>query len=122
MTVPEPRVSPVTYVVCGLPEDHPDADAFEVRVEYRGDGLWVVRRLGRFLGRDGTWSYCYVWRDGAQEPTTDAELAEYSSGEDAWRAEHRFDLDTALRMAKDVAPLVKCNGYTVADVLKEWQP
>ncbi|MBK1788806.1 hypothetical protein [Prauserella cavernicola] len=113
---------PTAYVVSCLPEDDVNAHGFEVRVEYRGAGLWAVLSKGRFLGRDGSWSWGYVWRDGTQEPNTDAEFAEYSSGEDSWRTDHRFDLDTALRMAKKVAPTVWCNGYTLADALEERQP
>lgn len=39
------------------------------------------------------------------------------SREDDWLAAHRFDLDTALKLAREAAPHVTVNGRTVADAL-----
>jgi hypothetical protein len=41
-----------------------------------------------------------------------------SEREDDWLDTHRFDLDTALKLAKEQAPLVTVNGYTVTDALR----
>jgi hypothetical protein len=38
-----------------------------------------------------------------------------------WLAEHRFDLDTALTLAREKAPHLKVNGWTVADELSGWK-
>jgi hypothetical protein len=101
-TVPTPRVQATRYVVsCFEPDDHEGA-AFNLTVEYRGRGLWAVLRGGFCLGSDGTWSYESI----------------PSEREDEWLATHRFDLDTALNLAKEHAPKVKVNGFTVADALR----
>lgn len=99
---PEPNVQAVEYTVNCLSEDDLDSHAFEVRVQYRGNGRYAVIQHGHMcLGADGTW---------------DQGVKEYDRG-DAWLDAHRFDLDTALRLAKEAAPLVTINGYTVADAL-----
>jgi hypothetical protein len=36
----------------------------------------------------------------------------------AWLAAHRFDLDTALRLAQAAAPTVTVNGRTAADAYR----
>jgi hypothetical protein len=99
--VPEPTVQPTRYVVsCFQPDDHEGA-VFNLSVEYRGRGLWAVVRLGYCLGADGQWSYESI----------------PSEREDDWLAAHRFDLEQAIRLAKEAAPDVTVNGYTVADAL-----
>lgn len=100
--IPEPTVMAVEYTVNCLPEDDYDSFAFEVRVQYRGNGRYAVIRHGHScLGTDGTW---------------DQGVKEYDRG-DAWLDAHRFDLETALRLAKEQAPLVTVNGHTVADAI-----
>lgn len=117
--VPPATVQPTRYFVSCLPEGHDERSAWSLTVEYRGGGRWVVfRHALSCLGADGTWSWGYQWRDGTQEPATDDEWTEYHAGRDAWLAEHRFDLDTALRLAREHAPLITVNGYTVSDVLR----
>ncbi|MEH0417868.1 hypothetical protein [Streptomyces sp. B21-083] len=119
MTTPEPTVQATKYVVNCLPEDDFDSHVFALTVEYRGAGRWGVFRNPHYcLGTDGTWSYGYSWRDGAQEPDGDNEWAEYHAGRDAWLDEHRFDEETALKLAREQAPLVTVNGLTVADALR----
>jgi hypothetical protein len=94
-------VTPTEYRVSCLPEDLLDMDVWEITVAYRGRGLWAVTRHSRCsLGADGTWS----WGPGEAD-------------EDEWRATHRFDLDTALRLAREHAPHVTVNGMTPADFL-----
>lgn len=99
---PEPVVQAVEYTVNCVPEDDLDSHVFEIRVQYRGNGRYAVIRMGSCLGADGTW---------------DQGIKEYDRG-DAWLDAHRFDLDTALRLAKEAAPLVTVNGHTVADALR----
>lgn len=116
--VPAPTVQAVKYAVSCLPEGE-DRDLFGITVEYRGSGHWgVFRGTHRCLGADGSWSWGYAWRDGAQEPMSDEEWTDYHAGRDAWLDAHRFDEETALRLAKEAAPLVTVNGFTVSDVLR----
>jgi hypothetical protein len=98
---PDPTVRPVKYAVSCVPEGNVNARHFTVWVEDRGRGLWAVT--------DG--AFCYDANGDAEyEPIP-------SEREDEWRAKYRFDLDTALALAKRVAPTLTVNGYTVADVL-----
>lgn len=98
----EPTVKATKYTVNCLPEDGIDSHVFEITVEYRGRGLWAVTRHSQCLGADGTWDF------GVKPYDRD----------DAWLNAHRFDLDTALRLAKEQAPKVTVNGFTVADALR----
>jgi hypothetical protein len=115
----EPIVQATKYTVNCLPEDGIDSHVFAITVEYRGDGRWgVYRNAHRCLGADGEWSWGYNWRDGAQEPDGDEEWAEYHAGRDAWLEAHRFDEETALRLAREHAPRVTVNGLTVRAALR----
>ena len=89
------------YTVNLLPETDINAHVFEITVDYRGHGLWAVLRHGWCLSTDGSWDY----------------EVRPSEREDEWIAEHRFDLDTALRLAEEAAPGVTVNGLTAADAL-----
>lgn len=91
------------YTVSAIPEGHDARPEFEIQVNYRGGGLWGARRWTRCLDSEGRWDY---------------ELSP-SESEDEWLARHRFDLDTALRLAKEAAPHLTVNGHTVRDVLAE---
>lgn len=120
-TIPEPIVQPTVYYVNCLPEDDIDSDVFGLTVEYRGGGRWgVFRNPHCCLGVDGDWSWGYEWRgeSASGEPETDEERADYHAGREAWLQAHRFDEETALRLAKEQAPLVIVNGLTVADALR----
>ncbi|WP_086565312.1 hypothetical protein [Streptomyces africanus] len=99
--IPEPAVQATRYAVSYFPPDDHEGALFNLSVEYRGRGLWAVVRLRSCLGSDGTWSYESI----------------PSEREDEWLAEHRFDLDTALKLAKEHAPKITVNGFTVADAL-----
>lgn len=99
---PEPTVQATRYTVNCLPEDGIDSHVFEITVEYRGRGLWAIKRHSQCLAADGSWDY-------EMRP---------SEREDEWLATHRFDLDTALKLAKEAAPKVTVNGFTVADALR----
>lgn len=87
--IPEPIVKPVRYWVSCLPETDRH---FALRVDYKGDGEWAVLEGPFGLFADGRRDYEYLRGD-------------------------RFDLDTALRLAREQAPLVTVNGWSVAEVL-----
>lgn len=99
--VPEPTVRVTRYEVSCLPQDNINAHHFTITVEWRGDDRWAVLHHGFCLGADGEWD---------DEPRP-------SSREDDWLETHRFDLDTALILAKREAPKLTINGLTAADVL-----
>lgn len=92
------------YTICALPEDNINWRHYAITVSYRGDGLWAVSNGGYCLDADSSWDY---------EPSP-------SNREDDWLATHRFDEATALRLAlaEEQAPLMACNGITVAQALE----
>ena len=97
-----PTVRPTRYEVTSLPESHDELGSFTITVEYRGRDRWAVLRRGRWcLSTTGEWDFESI----------------PSEREDEWLAAHRFDLDTALRLAHEHAPTMTVNGYTVADAL-----
>jgi hypothetical protein len=101
--VPEPRVLATSYTVSCLPYDDINSDAFNIKVDYAGHGRWAVRLRGsRCLAADGRWD----WEPIPSERT------------DEWLAKYRFDLDTALRLAKEQAPHVTVNRITVQQALE----
>jgi hypothetical protein len=105
--VPEPTVLPTRYAVSCLPEGHDDRWTFTIQIRYRGRGRYAIEHGIRQYGTDGTWSYEPDWaEDGSDE-----------KAEDAWLDAHRFDHDTALRLAKELAPRLTYRGRTVADAL-----
>jgi hypothetical protein len=96
-----PAAYPTAYTVTCLPDETPDANSWELTVEYRGRGLWAIKRWSNCLSRNGEWDYEHI----------------PSEREDEWLAEHRFPLEEALELAKKAAPDVIVNGMTAADVL-----
>jgi hypothetical protein len=92
-------VEATTFTVSLLPYDHIDAPLFALAVEKRSEGTWAVMRMRHCLGVGGEWDF---------EPSP-------SNREDEWLATHRFDLDTALTLAREAAPAVRVNGRTAAD-------
>jgi hypothetical protein len=117
--IPEPVVQPAKYLVSCLPEGHDDCFLFTIQVEYRGNGLWAVKQRSQTLGSDGTWSWGFRWSEGDREPATDTEMESFDKEQQEWLAEHRFDHDTALRLAREHAPRLAYRGYTVTDALNE---
>src|SRR5690606_3544758 len=99
--IPAPEVRVTSYEVSCLPEDNPRAQRFTITVAYRGHGLWAVTRFGDCLSVDGEWDY---------EPIP-------SKRTDEWFTRHYFDLDTALRLAREHAPKLTDWGWTVVDIL-----
>jgi len=98
-------VRPTRYEVSCLPVDHREHHHFTIEVKFRGPGdLWAVTTIfGACLSSEGEWDY---------EPSP-------SNRTDEWKATHRFDLDTALRLAKEQAPLMTVNGWTIDAVLAQ---
>lgn len=90
------------FTVCLLPETDINHHLYAITVEYRGRGVWAVVRHKHCLSRNGTWD----WESVPSERGAD------------WLAEHRFDQDTALRLAEEAAPSVCVNGITAAEALR----
>jgi hypothetical protein len=102
MSTPEPTAMATKYDVSCLPVDHRERIHFTLYVEWRGDDRWAVcTGFQRCLSSTGEWDY---------EPSP-------SNREDDYLDTHRFDLDTALRLAKEQAPLMTCNRWTVDEAL-----
>ncbi|MEU7066931.1 hypothetical protein [Streptomyces sp. NPDC046161] len=119
--LPEPTVTATRYVVSCLPEGHENRYLFSIQVETRSNGQWAVMHRSRNLGADGTWSWGFRWSCDStlSEPATEDEIDSFNKEQDAWLAEHRFDLETALRLAKEQAPLLTYRGYDVAAALAD---
>ena len=101
--LPEAIARPSQYTVTCLPDRDQNTHLYEITVAERGGRhgqiWWAVCWMGRCLDAEGEWDH---------EPIP-------SYREDDWLAAHRFDLDTALRLAKEAARRVEVNGFTVAD-------
>ena len=99
--VPEPTVRVTAYSVSCVPEDNINAPHFTAKVEYRGRGGWAVTDGFHVYAADGSRAHEHI-------PTerTDEFLARFRHSE----------LE-AVSLAKRVAPTLRVNGYTVADVL-----
>lgn len=82
-------------VTCVPPDTAPDAHVWAISVEEQRDGKWIANHMGSWLTADGHWEIGY---SGAY-PTC------------------AHDLETAMRLAKEVAPYILINGLTVADAL-----
>jgi hypothetical protein len=103
MTEPEVRMMVTEYTVTALPDDADgSAHAWRVTVEYRGRGKWAVKALGQCYDRDGNGE-----DEGLPSGRTDEFLERF-----------RFDdVGEALVLAAEIAPKLKINGLTAADVL-----
>jgi hypothetical protein len=106
------RVSITSYEVSIWPENCSGMDSalYCCSVVYNGYGNWSVRRGSASsdapcLGTDGEWHY-----ERLPSERTKRELAE-----------HRFDLDTALDLARRQAPGVTINGLTAEEALARHQ-
>ena len=98
----EPQVRPTRYEVSVLPEDDINYPFYALGVEDRGNGRWAVVRHRQCLGVDGEWSWESI----------------PSERDDGWLAALRFDLDTALDLARKAAPGVVVNGIAAVEVLR----
>lgn len=99
-------VEPVTYEVTAYPFHDIDRDMFTIRVERRGQDSWAVLRRGACWNRR-TKQFEY-------EPLP-------SSRTDAYKRTHRFPLNQALAIAREQAPLMVTNGWTVAAAIADVQ-
>jgi len=102
VTIPEPIVRVTQYAVGILPETNINAPFYEITVDYRGHDRWAVTRHRQCLSLDGEWE----WESIPSERT------------DEWLETHRFDEDTALRLAREQAPHAVVNGRSALDVLR----
>ena len=102
--VAEPRVEVTQYTVTVFPEDSINRHVYDITVEQRAPGRWAVCRMRECLDASGEWDW---------EPIP-------SERDDGWKALHRFDLDTALRLAREAAPGVVVNGRTAVECV-EWE-
>jgi hypothetical protein len=118
----DPEVRAVRYWVSCIPEDLTDfGDVFTVVVEYCGQGLWSVTNRGiRHLGADGTWSQGYRGPFSDREPVTPEEHHELERRYEQWLSLHRFDKETALRLARAAAPKLTVRNLTAAEALAEY--
>jgi|SRR6185437_14918371 len=107
-----PRVT--EYTVSVFPPEMADSsdmltasevDTWSLTVAWRGEGRWAVMRGPFCLGADGG-------LDVERRP---------SEREDRWFTTHRFDLETALRLAAEHAPKVTINGLTALEILAKHQ-
>lgn len=121
-TPTEPHVQPSGYLVSLLPEGHDDRYLFTITVEYRGNGLWSAKNRSRVLGADGTWCTGFDWSEGPAEPATAAEMDQFDKEQAVWLADHRFDEETALRLAKEACRVLSYRGWTAEDALAGRQP
>ncbi len=104
MTAPLTWSKPTTYTVCAVPDDVQDWYVFAVTVEETAPDRWAVRRSKRCLNADGDWEWEAIPSERA----------------DDFLARCRFDLETALNMARAVAPDIRVNGFTAARAAVEW--
>jgi hypothetical protein len=93
------RVTEVT-VTC-MPEGSPDEHILSLKVVERSPDRYAVLHAGFALGSDGNWDY-----EGHP-----------SERREEWLATHRFDYNTALRLAAEWAPKIRVNGQTAGDVV-----
>ena len=106
------RITVTSYEVSVWPEDCSGMDSamYCCSVTHSGYGNWAVRRGSAssgapVLGIDGQWHHERLPSDRTRK-----ELAE-----------HRFDLETALKLARDMAPGVTLNGRTAEQALARHQ-
>lgn len=104
--VPQPTVLTTSQVVSCLPEGHDDRWTYTIQVKYRGSGLYTVSHNLKFADADGNWEYQPGWPEDPDETDFTAE--------EKWRQAHSFDHDTAIQLAKELAPTLVYRGRTVA--------
>ena len=108
----EPRTTVTSYEVSIWPEDCSGMDSamYCCSVVHSGYGKWSVRRGtassdAPVLGIDGQWHHENLPSDRTSEELT----------------EHRFDVVTALGLAREMAPSVEINGLTAEEALARHQ-
>jgi hypothetical protein len=106
---PEATITPTRYVISCLPEGHDERFTYTIQVGYRGNGLYTVRHTLKFADIHGNWDY--------EPPSLEDSSEADERAHETWLDAHRFDLDTALALARKLAPLLTYRGRTVADAL-----
>jgi hypothetical protein len=102
----QPTYEQVTaYTITVAPPHSRDSYHWMIEVTWRGDEQWAVVWMGSTLSRDGTWDW---------EPSP-------SNREDDYLERCRFDLDTALALARRAAPGLTVNGRTYAEWQKQFE-
>lgn len=134
--IPAPAIDGTTvhtratnYTVTCLPDDPIDPGAFDIVVEFAGgvspdgqrpeDQQWMVRRRNHWrvlCAETDPPFFTSALQSPAMCLSREGEWDE-DRRDDAWLAAHRFDLETALRVAAGQAPLVKVGGMTPAELL-----
>lgn len=107
------------YRVCALPKDNMHCQVFSIFVVWRGDGEWEIQRGGEYgqrLNAEGVWSQRIGWNDEAE---SEDELLAREREVEEWKAQHRFDLETALKLAEAAAPHITVMGHTVEEALAD---
>lgn len=107
MTEHPATAMPIKYSVSCLPIDHPEHRHFELYVEWRGKDRWAVTDgFSNCLNSDGEWDYEMM----------------PSERTDEWLANHRFDQETALKLAAEKSPKIEvAPGYTVKEALEQYK-
>ncbi|UJV42044.1 hypothetical protein [Streptomyces sp. AMCC400023] len=105
-TQPEPYVEITRYEISLLPETDINRPVYTINVENRGNDQWAVVRHRQCMNASGEWSWESI----------------PSEREDEWLVEHRFDRETALKLAKQAAPHLVVNGHTALDVYRRNPP
>jgi hypothetical protein len=104
--LPVPYVEATRYEVSIFPADDINRQVYTINVEDRGRDRWAVVRHRQCLSAVGEWSWESI----------------PSEREDEWLAAHRFDLDTAQRLAKEAAPHLTVNGLTALEAYRRNPP
>ena len=106
MTVPKAAVLVTEYLVSAVPIEDGDSRHFALYVQWRGGDRWCVADAQNgatgVLNAAGEWE----WEPQPSERRED------------FLARTRFDMGTALEMARAAAPKVTVNGYTVEDGIR----
>lgn len=92
---PEVFVSVTRYEVSCLLPDHREYKNYKINVERHRDGRWSANDGFRELNVNGEWGLV------------------------AYGVRHRHDEETALRLARQAAPHMTCNGHTMAEALAD---
>ncbi len=119
--VPAVNVRATRYEVSCLPADHEDASLFTLVVHMCSHGRWAVSRGLIHHDADGLRSAGVRWEDD-REPVTSEEVASYRRAYEEWAERFHFDEETALEVARQLAPSMQYPGYTVADALSRTSP
>lgn len=96
------------FMVTALPVDHPANRHYAVWVQWIGAGQFMVCPFRNMQPREcwdvvaGEWTYSNGSEDMNQEE---------------FMSRTRFPLERAMAIAREVAPGMTCNGFTVTDAL-----